>query len=141
MTTITYAQSSANTRARTQILCHKHTRAGAVCLDGFCSLPKVECTGSEIKGEWKRLPDGTFALLSCPTGHQLINETGHDFQTCGRCETGFFINSPNDPNEGSLRQMLCMCSPFTCMRKRACAFSSGGAPAALSGKQLLNSLR
>ena len=73
--------------------------AGAVCPNGICSLPTQKCTAGEIKGTWERGSDGKFALLSCPIGHQLVNETGHDVQTCVRCEAGFFIMSSSDPNE------------------------------------------
>jgi hypothetical protein len=72
---------------------------GAVCNNGDCGLPAQMCGRVEIKGTWNRESDGKFSLLSCPVGHQLVNNTGHDVQKCVECGPTDFILSSSDPAE------------------------------------------
>ena len=72
----------------------------ALCSDSSCGLRNsgFACSGvgSDLKpsvvGTWARLPeDERYSLLSCPTGHQLINTTGYKLQACLKCPIGFYI--------------------------------------------------
>ena len=69
--------------------------------DGTCALGRSErqCASGKgtIKGRWERADTGFFALLGCPTGHRLNNESGHDVQACIRCEEGKYMADPNNP--------------------------------------------
>ena len=74
-----------------------------VTQDGTCALerPELQCEQGvgEMKGTWKRVTDfGLYALLGCPTGHLLNNETAHDVQACIRCEEGKYMADPNNPD-------------------------------------------
>jgi len=47
---------------------------------------------------WTRSENGYFALLGCPTGFRLNNQSGHDVQGCIRCEEGKYMADPKNPS-------------------------------------------
>jgi hypothetical protein len=79
--------------------------AAALCPDGTCGFrnPGFTCSGigsylkPSIPGTWVRDPDERFSLISCPTGHRLINTTGYKLQECARCPDGMYIISSSHP--------------------------------------------
>ena len=95
---------------------------GAVCSDLSCAFgkPQYQCDVGmpSIKGSWTRREDGLFALMSCPVGHQLINQTGHDMQECKQCAEGKYMLDPNDPSMVcqlvSLHSLMCMMPSAAC---------------------------
>jgi hypothetical protein len=79
----------------------------ALCPDGTCGLrnsPHFMCSGvgsqskPKVVGTWIRGLDERFAVIGCPRGHQLINETGYELQECFMCAEGKYISDSNDPS-------------------------------------------
>jgi hypothetical protein len=86
--------------------------AAALCPDGTCGLrnsPDFMCSGigsqskPKVVGTWIRGLDERFAVIGCPTGHQLINETGYELQECFMCSEGKYISNSNDPSSKCFR--------------------------------------
>lgn len=63
---------------------------GLSCSFGHLWQPKT------VGAIWKAVA-GQLWLQWCPTGHKLINTTGHDNQECQKCEVGFYILDGNNP--------------------------------------------
>ena len=79
--------------------------AAAMCADGTCGFrnPGFSCDGigSHLKpfvvGNWMRGHDERYRLISCPTGHRLVNETGYESQECFKCPPSAYIIKSTDP--------------------------------------------
>lgn len=77
----------------------------AMCKNGYCALrnfPDLRCEGigsdlmPAVVGTWIRNPEDMYSLISCPIGHQLINNTGLELQQCFQCPKGKYISRSDD---------------------------------------------
>jgi hypothetical protein len=80
--------------------------AAAICPDGSCGLryfPEFKCSGigsdrmPNVAGTWIRDSNERYMVIGCPVGHQLINQTGYEMQSCFQCPEGKYISRSNDP--------------------------------------------